>query len=113
MRPRCVHRNTWHSVYGEIVMPLRYLFVDMNSFFASVEQQDDPSLRGRPVAVVPVMADSTSCIAASREAKARGVKTGTPVWEARRLCPGIVFRTGRHERYVRVHHRIVEAVGRC
>jgi DNA polymerase-4 len=94
-------------------MPLRYLFVDMDSFFASVEQQDDPSLRGRPVAVVPVMADSTSCIAASREAKARGVRTGTPVWEARRLCPGIVLRTGRHERYVRVHHRIVEAVGRC
>lgn len=94
-------------------MPLRYLFVDMDSFFASVEQQDDKSLRGRPVAVVPVMADSTCCIAASREAKRHGVKTGTPVWEARRLCPGIVFRTGRHERYVRVHHRIVEAVGRC
>jgi DNA polymerase-4 len=96
-----------------VPVPLRYLFVDMDSFFASVEQEDDPSLRGRPVAVVPVKTDSTCCIAASKEAKARGVKTGTPVWQARQLCPGIVFVEGRPERYVRVHHRIVEAVGRC
>src|SRR4051812_6132249 len=85
----------------------------MNAFFASVEQQDDPRLRGRPVAVVACDTDTTSCIAASYEAKARGVKTGTPVWEARRLCPGIVCRVGRHERYVEVHHEIVRAVGRC
>ena len=94
-------------------MSLRYLFVDMNSFFASVEQQDEPSLRGRPVAVAAVAADSSCCIAASYEAKRTGVKTGTPVWEARRLCPGIIFRTGRHERYVEVHHELVRAVGRC
>ncbi|MEY4028499.1 MAG: polymerase, partial [Pseudomonadota bacterium] len=49
---------------------LRSLFIDFNSYFASVEQQLDPALRGRPVGVVPVMADSSSCIAASIEAKA-------------------------------------------
>ena len=94
-------------------MPLRYLFVDMNAFFASVEQEDDPKLRGRPVAVVPMMTDTTSCIAASYECRRHGVKTGTPVWQARRMCPDITFRVGRHDRYVEVHHDIVRAVGRC
>lgn len=94
-------------------MPLRYLFVDMNAYFASVEQQDNPRLRGRPVAVVPVLADSSFCIAASYEAKAYGVKTGTPIWEAKQKCRELVLIVGRHERYTQVHHLIVRAVGRC
>ncbi len=69
-----------------------------------------PSLRGRPVAVVPVVADTTCCIAASYEAKAYGVKTGTQVGEAKRMCPGIELVEGRHELYVEYHNRIVEAV---
>ena len=92
-------------------MPVRYLFVDMNSFFASVEQQLDPKLRGRAVAVIPTDADSTACIAASHEAKKYGVKTGTPVWEAKKMCPGIVCVVARHREYVTMHERIVEAVG--
>ncbi len=92
-------------------MPLRYLFVDMNSYFASVEQQLDPALRGKPVAVVPVDASTTFCIAASYEAKAFGVKTGTPAWEARKLCPKIIFKEARHREYVTMHNRIVDAVG--
>jgi DNA polymerase-4 len=94
-------------------MSLRYLFVDMNAFFASVEQQDDRSLRGRPVAVVPMMARTTCCLAVSYEGRAFGVKTGTPVWQAERMCPDMAFVVGRHERYVQVHHRIVRAVGQC
>lgn len=94
-------------------MPLRYLFIDMNSYFASVEQQDDPKLRGRPVAVVPVEAGTSCCIAASREAKRFGIRTGTAVWQAKRLCPELVCVTGNHERYVQVHKQIVKAVGRC
>lgn len=91
-------------------MPLRHLFIDMNSFFASVEQQDDPKLRGKPVAVIPTNAETTSCIAASYEAKAFGIKTGTPVWEARKLCPKIIFVEGDHKQYVTMHNRILAAV---
>ncbi len=92
-------------------MPLRYLFIDMNAFFASVEQQEKPEIRGKPVAVIPTDAETTSCIAASYEAKAFGVKTGTPVWEARKLCPGIVCIVANHKRYVVMHNRIVDALG--
>jgi DNA polymerase-4 len=92
---------------------LNWLFVDLNSYFASVEQQDRPELRGKPVGVVPMLADTTCCIAASYEAKAHGVKTGTIVADARKMCPNIVFVEGRHELYVEYHHRIVEAVENC
>jgi DNA polymerase-4 len=92
---------------------LNWLFVDLNSYFASVEQQDRPELRGKPVGVVPVVTDTTVCIAASYEAKAFGVRTGTIVAEARRMCPEIVLVEARHELYVDYHHRIVEAVESC
>jgi DNA polymerase-4 len=89
---------------------LRSLLVDFNSYFASVEQQVEPRLRGKPLGVVPMLADTTVCIAASVEAKRFGVKTGTKVAEARRLCPGIEFVIARHEIYIDYHHRAVAAV---
>ena len=92
-------------------MPLRCLFLDMNAFFASCEQQRDKTLRGKPVAVIPTDAETTACIAASYEAKAFGVKTGTPVWEARKLCPRIVCVVADHRRYVVMHNRVVDALG--
>jgi DNA polymerase-4 len=91
-------------------MTLRSLLVDFNSYFASVEQQVEPRLRGRPVGVVPMLADTTVCIATSVEAKPFGVKTGTKVAEARRLCPEIEFVVARHEIYIEHHHRAVAAV---
>ncbi len=91
---------------------LRWLYLDLNSYFASVEQQLDPALRGRPVVVAPVDTDSTSAIAASYEAKAFGIRTGTKIWEARALCRDLVVVPGRHEDYVRFHHQIVAEVGR-
>lgn len=91
---------------------LRSLFIDFNSYFASVEQQLDPALRGRPVGVVPVMADSSCCIAASYEAKAFGVKTGTRMSEAKRLCPGIALVLADHAKYVEVHQQAVAVVDR-
>jgi len=87
------------------------LFVDFNSYFASLEQYEEPRLRDRPIGVVPVMAATTCCIAASSEAKAFGVKTGTAVWEAYERCPGIMFVEGRPARYVELHHSLMEAIG--
>ena len=92
-------------------MTLRYLFVDFNSYFASVEQLDEPALRGRPVAVIPVASEGTCCIAASYQAKAFGVKTGTGVRQARQRCPDIVFRLARPERYIALHHELMALIG--
>jgi DNA polymerase-4 len=91
-------------------IPLRALLLDFNSYFASVEQQLRPELRGRPVGVLPVLAQTTCCIAASYEAKRFGVKTGTGVAEARRLCPDIVFVQARPRVYVEMHHRLMAVV---
>lgn len=91
---------------------LRWLYVDFNSYFASVEQQLQPRLRGKPVIVVPVATDSTCAIAASYEAKAFGVKTGTPVYEAKQKCPGVICVLAQHERYVEFHHRLLEEIDR-
>lgn len=93
--------------------PLRALFIDMDGFFASVEQHLQPQLRGKPVGVAPMLVESTCCIAASYEAKAFGVKTGTMVAEARRLCPGIHIVQARPPRYVEVHHQIIDLVESC
>ncbi len=88
----------------------RFLHIDLNSFFASVEQQLHPEYRGKPVGVVGTMADTGALIAASYEAKARGVKTLTKVAEARRLIPEIILVDGSHAKYSEVSHAIAEAV---
>lgn len=86
------------------------VFLDLNAYFASVEQAERPELRGRPIAVAPVTSDGGTVIAASYEAKSFGVKTGTLVGEAKRLCPEIVIVDGRHSLYTHYHERIKEAV---
>ncbi len=92
------------------MLSVEWLFLDMNAYFASVEQQAQPALRGRPVAVVPVMTDRTCCIAASYEARPYGIRTGTNVGEARRRCPQLRLVEARHELYIRTHEKIIEAV---
>lgn len=89
---------------------LHSLHIDMNSFFASCEQQVHPELRGRPVGVIAVDTEYTSCLAASIEAKRFGVKTGTGVLEARQKCPDIVFRLTTTGLYGRMHYAVREAV---
>ncbi|MBU6234610.1 MAG: impB/mucB/samB family protein [Alphaproteobacteria bacterium] len=91
---------------------VRWLFLDLNSYFASCEQQEQPHLRGKPVAVVPMPTDATCAIAASVEAKAYGIKTGTSIWEAKERCPALQCVLARHDLYVRYHHRVIEEVAR-
>lgn len=86
---------------------VQWLFVDMNSFFASVEQQETPHLRGRPVAVVPTLSEHTCAIAASYEAKSFGIKTGTIIRDALELCPHLNCVPARHDIYVDYHNRIL------
>ena len=97
---------------GPPLPTLNWLFVDMNGYFASVEQHLRPELRGRPVGVIPVESEGSCVIAASYEAKREGVKTGTGVRDARKLCPGIELVRARPDVYVRVHHAIAESIER-
>ena len=90
-----------------------FLHIDLNSFFASVEQQLHPEYRGKPVGVCGTMADTGALIAASYEAKALGIKTLTKVGEAKRLCPEIILVDGSHTVYAEYSHKIAAAVERC
>lgn len=92
--------------------PLRWLFLDLNSYFASVEQHLEPALRGRPIIVAPVDSDTTVAIAASYEAKAFGIGTGTPVWEAKQRCRDLIVVPARHARYVEFHDAIIAEIWR-
>lgn len=103
----------YNSEWGCCVMSPAYLFLDMNAYFASVEQQEQPELRGQPVAIVAVNTDTTCCIAASYEAKTFGVKTGTFVRDAKRMCPILRIVTARPAVYVQYHHHIIAAVEQC
>lgn len=89
---------------------LRALAIDFNSFFASVEQQDRPELRGKPLIVVPVLAETTGSIAVSIEAKQLGLKRNVRVGEARQQCPGIIVVEARPELYIQYHRRLKEVV---
>ena len=90
-----------------------FLHIDLNSFFASVEQELHPEYRGKPLGVVGTMADTGALIAASYEAKALGVKTLTKVGEAKKLIPGIILVDGSHAVYSEFSHKIAAAVERC
>ncbi len=71
---------------------------DLNAFFASVEQQADPSLRGKAIAVVGGHG-RTVITTSSYEARAKGVKTGMAVWEAKRVCPELIIVVGDNKKY--------------
>lgn len=86
----------------------RRLFIDFDSFYASIEQQDNLEYRGKPIIVVPVVSDYTCAIAASYQAKRLGVKTGTRVKTAKEKIPGLFVCGARPKRYVEVHNQIVE-----
>ena len=89
----------------------KYLFLDMNSFFARCEQQLNPALQGKPVVIAPYTGNTGCCIAVSSEAKLYGIKTGFGVGQARKLYPQVQVIEARPHIYRQFHHKIVEVVG--
>jgi len=89
---------------------IEHLYLDFDGFFASVEQQRDPNLRGRPVGVVPYEGGRTCIIACSREAKAYGVKNIMMVDEARRICRDLVLVPQKPDLYRRAHHALLAEI---
>lgn len=81
------------------------LHVDINSYFATLLQQENPALQGRPVAVVKAPG-RTCIIAASKEAKARGVRTGSRVFEVQAQCPDLVVLPAAFDRYLDATKRL-------
>src|SRR3954468_13940947 len=80
------------------------LHADLDAFFASVEQRDDPSLRGRPI----VVGGGGVVLAASYEARAFGVRGAMPGFEARNRCPGLVFVPPRMSAYTEASRAVFE-----
>lgn len=89
--------------------PRAIILVDMNAFFASIEQKDFPELRERPVAVTNG-GQGTCIITCSYEARAYGIKTGMRLPEARRLCPKLVQCPSRPHRYAEISRGIMRAL---
>ena len=92
---------------------IQTLYIDFDSFFASVEQQLVPAFRGRPMGVLPLDSPNSGCIAVSREAKALGIKRGARLRDAQEICPNFVVAIARHDEYVAMHTRIYAVINAC
>ena len=84
------------------------MHIDLNSCFASVEQQARPRLRGRPVAIVNRRTEQTSIVTASYEAKAMGVKVGMKFREAKAICPDLIGLESNPAKYRFVYHKLLD-----
>ena len=81
-------------------MEQKILHIDMNKFYATVEQMLNPSLKGKAIAVCGSTEERHGIVlTASAEAKAMGVKTGMANWEARRACPGLIVVPPQYDQY--------------
>lgn len=87
--------------------PSYYMCVDINSCFATIEQQANPLLRGKPVAVCSYTTPSGCILAASREAKKLGITTGMRVGEGKARYQGLVTLMPDPDKYRYVHHKLV------
>jgi DNA polymerase-4 len=88
------------------------LVIDLNCAFASIEQQHDPSLRGRPLAIAAYNTDSATIVSSSREARDLGIKTGMKVFEAKAIFPAIAVREPNPPLYRDVSDKLIEILER-
>jgi DNA polymerase-4 len=86
------------------------MHIDLNSCFATCEQQARPMLRGRPVAISNRTGKNSAIITASYEAKARGVKVGLRRLEALQICPELIFIEAEPSKYRYVYHRLLDTM---
>lgn len=87
--------SKWYPKKGRVIF-----HVDMNSFYASVEAAYDPSLKGKPLAIAGNPEERRGIIVTSSyEARAKGIKTTMPLWQAKRLCPNLIVLRPNFERY--------------
>ena len=98
-----------HSTSKQDIWQRAIIHIDMNAFFASVEQKDFPKLRDKPLAVTNGL-QGTCIITSSYEARAYGVKTGMRIHEAKRLCPHLIQVPTRPKRYTEVSCNIMKAL---
>ncbi|MDG1141877.1 MAG: helix-hairpin-helix domain-containing protein, partial [Hellea sp.] len=90
---------------------IEWLYLDFDGFFASVEQQARPALRGKPVGIVPFSGTIHTCIiACSKEAKARGIKNVMNVSDAKRLCPELILQPQTPDLYRRAHNALLAEI---
>src|ERR1039457_2337133 len=92
-------------VFVSNIMSRTIMHIDMNAFFASVEQQANPELRGKPIAVIG--SGRTVVTTSSYEARAFGVKTGMNTWQARQACPQLIFVVGDNRKYTWTSAQII------
>src|SRR3981081_2859324 len=88
------------------------LVVDLNCAFASIEQQHDPSLRGKPLAIAAYNTDAATIVSSSREARDLGIKTGMKVFEAKAIYARIVVMEPNPPRYRAVSDQMIEIMPR-
>lgn len=82
--------------------------IDLNCAFASIEQQHDPKLRGRPLAIAAYATDAATIVSSSREARDLGIKTGMRVFEAKAIYPRIIVREPNPPRYRAASDTLIE-----
>jgi DNA polymerase-4 len=93
--------------------PRRIIHIDMDAFYASVEQRDDPALRGKPVAVGGPAESRGVVAAASYEARAFGVRSAMPMARAVRLCPPLIVVRPDFARYRTVSQQVMAILRSC
>ena len=96
----------------EITPNLKWLYLDFNSYFATIEQQVNPSLRNKAVVIVPSITDYTCAIAASYEAKKLGIKTGTMIYKAKKIFPQLICVQADHKKYIYYHHKLIREINK-
>ena len=88
------------------------LVVDLNCAFASIEQQNDPDLRGKVLAIAAYATDAATIVSSSREARDLGIKTGMKVFEAKAIYPAVIVREPNPPRYRDVSDKLIEILER-